>query len=150
MYQKRSPEIEDAILDGLANGISLAALCRKHDISRGAFYLWMRSDPELAERHRVAEAAHADARVDEAIEIADDASQDWLERRDKGDKIFDHEHMRRVRNRSEWRFKAALRIDRKHARKAEPKPVVVKDRPERIDLVALLNEARAKTGVPMG
>ena len=148
---KRTAQIENAILDGLANGISLEVLCGKHAISRAAFYKWVQKDPELAKRHARAETAHADALVDQCIRIADDARRDWIERQDKPGMAFDCEHFRRVKIRIETRIKVAAQIERRRERKfaADPAPNPA-PKEERVNLVALLDYARAKTGIPNG
>lgn len=69
---KRTSQLESAILAGFAEGQTLQTVCRAHDVSRTAFLAWKAADPALARRYEVAQLLHAEALIDECLEIADD------------------------------------------------------------------------------
>lgn len=79
--RRRTPAIEDTIIDGISRGITLRELCRDQKIRFSTVYRWMEDDAFAARMAR-ARALGFDALVDEMIEIADDSRNDWLERKD--------------------------------------------------------------------
>lgn len=87
MGAKRSPQVEDAIIESLTRGASIAEACTAAGVSRISFFHWRKDDPELS--LRVEEA------IKSRIEIVEDvvymeakkgnlaAAFKWLE--NKGD-----------------------------------------------------------------
>ena len=74
-------EMADKICDRLANGESLRAICRDDDMPpTSTVCKWLSERPEFVEQYARAREAQADAIFDEILEIADDASNDWMER----------------------------------------------------------------------
>ena len=69
----------DMICDAVSNGQTVAQVCRDLDIARHQIYAWIETDKDFASRMEAARAAGYDALADEALEIADDSSQDTLE-----------------------------------------------------------------------
>lgn len=69
----------DMICDAVSNGQTVAQVCRDLDIARHQIYAWIEADKDFASRMEVARAAGYDALADEALEIADDSSQDTLD-----------------------------------------------------------------------
>lgn len=120
---KDKSHIEAAILEGLAEGSSLAELCRKHKISRSTYYSWKRASPDLAGREEDIRSDRADALLDDCLEIADDSANDWMERkRGDGSQIADLEHIRRSALRINTRMKLAARLDPKRYGVLAPRP----------------------------
>jgi hypothetical protein len=78
---RRTPSIEQALIDGISKGITLNELCREHRITRRTVNYWM-EDGDFAARMARARALGFDALVDEMLEIADDGRNDWMERKD--------------------------------------------------------------------
>jgi hypothetical protein len=73
---------------------------------------WHFADPELREKVAEARANGVEAMLDEAIEIADDGRNDWVEkpRKDEGDEpeyAFNKENVLRSKLRFDARVKAA-------------------------------------------
>jgi len=70
---KRTKELTDTILERIAAGESLRAVCRNNEIpvAPSTFVLWCNEDPVLAEQYARAMEARADAMFDEMMEIAD-------------------------------------------------------------------------------
>lgn len=61
---KRSPEIEQAIVDGLAKGTPLTVICRKLKIDRSTCRKWRAEDPAWTERFLTARDEGHDAIAD--------------------------------------------------------------------------------------
>lgn len=77
-------EIAAAICERIADGESLRTICDGEDMpSKSTVFEWLADDRYEAFRTKYARAreAQADALVDEMIDIADDGSNDWMEKR---------------------------------------------------------------------
>lgn len=69
---KRTPEVEERIIDGLSNGIALRVLCRQDDMPAWrTVYDWMRADEELAARVACARDLGFEALAEDILDIAD-------------------------------------------------------------------------------
>lgn len=76
---KRTPEIVDEILERIGKGEPLRQITRdEHMPSWTAFYRWMDEDPELAARFARARELGEEAIAQECMEIADNATNDWM------------------------------------------------------------------------
>lgn len=74
---KRTPNVVRLILDGLAEGKSLHALCKRSDLpSEQAVYAWIREDEEFRTSYELARKLHADRFAAEVLELADGCSED--------------------------------------------------------------------------
>ena len=71
-------ELSDDVLTRLADGISLAEICRAPDMpSRTSVWEWIRDDVDgFAGRYAHARETQAHALVDDLMRIADDATED--------------------------------------------------------------------------
>lgn len=82
--------------------------------SHGLFLLWARNDNALANQYARAMEARADAVFDEMFEIADNGSNDWMERRNADGSTYEAlnaEHVQRSRLRVETRKWALARMN---------------------------------------
>ncbi len=78
----RTPEIEAKILERIASGESLRAICRDEGMpDRVTFWRWLDQDPELRNRYARAREESADHYADEIVSIADDGNLDPHSRR---------------------------------------------------------------------
>lgn len=69
---KRTPEIEERIIDGLSNGIALRVLCREEDMpSWRSVYSWMEADEDFASRVAHARDLGFEALAEDILGIAD-------------------------------------------------------------------------------
>jgi hypothetical protein len=112
----RTPEIDSAIVEGISQGVTLAELCRRHDIGRRTVYDWMEEDADFAARIARARVLGFDAIAEQALEIAEDGTNDWIERRrDDGsiDELVNSEHIQRSRLRVDTRLKLLAKWDPK-------------------------------------
>ena len=95
-----SPDLFATIMDRLAGGESLRAICRGNGMpDRSTVLRWIAGSTELQRTYALAVEARADELFDEVLEIADDARGDWTAK--DGKAVLDGENVRR----------AALRID---------------------------------------
>lgn len=77
-------EIASRICEELAKGRSLRSVCKADDMPcMSTVFNWLHSFPEFLEQYTRAKEESADALVDEMLDIADDAANDWMEVHDK-------------------------------------------------------------------
>lgn len=99
-------EVADRICAQLADGVSLRTVCLADDMpSKTTVFNWMRTRPEFLAQYARAKEESADALTDEMLDIADDGSNDWMER-NKGDEkgwVENGEAMQRSRLRVDTR-----------------------------------------------
>jgi hypothetical protein len=70
---KRTPEIEERIIDGLSNGTALRVLCRQAGMpSWRSVYDWMNADADFASRVACARDLGFEALAEDILDIADD------------------------------------------------------------------------------
>lgn len=104
-----SEEIADRICAALAEARSLRSICLADDMpSQSMVFRWLADERYSSFRERYARAreAQADAIFDEMLDIADDGSNDWIDRaREDGtvDRVLDHEHIQRSKLRIDAR-----------------------------------------------
>ena len=106
---KRTPEIEERIINGLCDGVPLRELCRQKGMPNWrTVYDWISADEELAARIACARELGFDAIAEDILDIADDGTNDWVERKRKDgstDTVIDAEHVQRSKLRIETRLK---------------------------------------------
>jgi len=68
-------------------------------------FLWLKDHPEFSEQYARAREAQADTLADEILEIADDASNDWMMKNDPDNPgwLANQEHIQRSRLRVDSR-----------------------------------------------
>jgi hypothetical protein len=105
----RTPEIETRIIEGLCDGVPLRELCRQDGMPNWrTVYDWISADEELAARIAHARDLGFDAIAEDILDIADDGTNDWVERKRKDgsvDTVMDSEHVQRSKLRIETRLK---------------------------------------------
>lgn len=71
----------NAICDRLAMGESLRSICRSDDMPAKIVVLrWLRDRPEFRTQYEQARDDQADSLFDEVIDIAEDGTNDWMQR----------------------------------------------------------------------
>lgn len=101
-----SQEVFDEICERLADGESLRAICSEDEMpNKASVFRWLANDKTLSDQYARAREAQADALFDEILDIADDARNDWMERRGEGDAgwVANGEHIQRSRVRIDAR-----------------------------------------------
>jgi hypothetical protein len=71
MVSKRYPETINSILEMMQSGKSLRNSCEAHNVSSGAFMLWVSEDRNLAEQYKAAREAMIDKIADDTVALAD-------------------------------------------------------------------------------
>lgn len=77
-------EMGDAICERLADGDSLRTICAAEEMpSKSTVFRWLADETNTAfrDQYALAREAQADAMVDDMLDIADDGSNDWMERK---------------------------------------------------------------------
>lgn len=115
-----TPDLGDAICERLADGESLRAICADAAMpSKSTVLRWLADERYRAfrEQYGWAREAQADGLVDEILDIADNGTNDWMEKRNaKGESTGWQENGESIR-------RSALRIDARKwlANKLRPK-----------------------------
>ncbi len=81
-----SQEVADAICERISNGESLRAICDDEQMpAASTVFKWLTEQQTFSEQYARAREAQADALFDDILDIADDARNDWMERRGEED-----------------------------------------------------------------
>jgi len=102
---KYSKEIIKKICDEIEAGESVAEICRQDGMpKRKTVYQWLAKYPDFMEKYRASKMAGVEALVDQMMDIANDASEDFKRDDDgcvlldkKGNRVIDGEHVQRSR-----------------------------------------------------
>lgn len=97
----RSPENALLICERLAEGHTLREIARELGCTAGAICIWAADDERFAKQYARAMEARMDQMAAEIEEIADDGSNDWMER--EGHTVLNGEHVQRSRLRIDTR-----------------------------------------------
>ena len=104
---KFTPDIAEAICQRIAEGESLRSVCRGDDMpDKSTVLRWLDDNEEFRDQYARAREAQADHYADEIIEIADDGSNDFMERKRKDgslETVVDAENIQRSRLRVDAR-----------------------------------------------
>lgn len=92
----------------LADGESLRTICLGEDMpAQSTVFRWLTLDKDFSEQYARAREAQAEHLIDEIIAIADDGTNDWMDRQNAdgttGDRVVDHEHVSRSKLRIDAR-----------------------------------------------
>lgn len=100
---------KDDLVEWISSGETLRDWCRKNSFSSSTVYDWINSDTVLFERIARAREAGEEIIAQECMEIADDATNDWMEQRGQdGEAIgwkLNGDHVQRSKLRIETRLK---------------------------------------------
>ena len=99
-------DIADQMCEQLTDGVSLRSICRADDMPAIAtVYRWFRENPPFREQFELAFMNRADTHREEILEIADNATNDWMEKNDPNNAGFvvNGEHIQRSRLRIDAR-----------------------------------------------
>lgn len=76
-----SPELAKIICAEIAEGKSVREICRMDDMpAASTVFLWVIKHQDFSEQYAKAISARSDHWAEEILEIADDGSNDWMER----------------------------------------------------------------------
>ena len=118
-----TPEITDLICEQIAAGLTTRTICKPETMpSVQTFFRWLREDESFRESYARAKEDCADSIAEEILEICDDASNDWMEKKgENGDNLgwqLNGEHVQRSK----------LRVDSRKWLAAKLKPKKYGDR----------------------
>ena len=83
------PEVAKRVIEGLSEGKSLRAICREDGMPTEAYIRKVAlNDIEFGSQYTRARDIGLDAMADEILDIADDGSNDWIERNDPENKGY--------------------------------------------------------------
>lgn len=99
----------DAIIEWVSNGQTLRDWCRQNDVHFTTVYDWLNKDEQFSLRFARARESGEEVIAQECMEIADDATNDWMEKLD-GDGMavgwkLNGDHVQRSKLRIETRLK---------------------------------------------
>lgn len=104
---KYSPELSDKICARLSHGESMRSVAKSDDMpSTVTMFAWMRRHPEFLSQYARAKEESADALVEEMIDIADDATNDYMENMDQEGSAAGYKFMGENVQRSKLRIDA--------------------------------------------
>lgn len=110
-------ELADKICERLVEGQSLRAICADETMPGvSTVCRWLGKHTEFREQYARAREAQADTLADEILDIADDAVNDWMERRRQDgsvDEVVNAEHIQRSRLRVDSRKWLAAKLQPK-------------------------------------
>jgi hypothetical protein len=114
------PVVAEKICELLSEGTPLREICRMEGMPAWRnIYFWMSRDTDLSAHIARAREVGYDAIAEECLNIADDASNDWMER--TGDKgagwMLNGEHVQRSKLRIETRLKLLAKWSNKYSDK---------------------------------
>jgi len=105
------------VVDAIAGGLSLIAVCALPGFpTPRTLRKWCREYPEFERDVTTAEHIRAERLIDEALDIADDSSGDYVTvtRKDgREERVFEHEHASRAKLRVEMRKWIASKLHRR-------------------------------------
>lgn len=105
-------EVAEKICSRIIGGESLRAICADDDMpGRTTVFQWLAGNKDFAHQYARARAFQAEHLVDEIMEISDDGTNDWMERRSESEKgagvntgwVLNGEHVQRSRLRVDTR-----------------------------------------------
>lgn len=115
-------KIADEICEHLAIGESIRTVCKpKHMPAISTFFKWLREHEDFSKQYAHAKQEAADAMAEDILDIADDGTNDWVERERKDGSTYvalDHEAIQRSK----------LRVDTRKFLMAKMKPKVYGDK----------------------
>lgn len=106
-------EIGDAICERIAEGESLRSICRADDMpNKSTVFRWLEADDDFATKYARAKAFQAESLADEIMDIADDGTNDWMERNSEDNPgwVVNGEAIQRSRLRVDARKWAASKL----------------------------------------
>lgn len=81
---KYSLELADEICSQLSDGISLRTVCLAENMpGKTTVFRWLRTNEEFRDQYEIAKQECADSYADEIIEIADDSTNDYMDKQNK-------------------------------------------------------------------
>nr|DAK87047.1 MAG TPA: DNA-binding protein [Caudoviricetes sp.] len=101
---KYTDKLADNICQMIASGLSVRAICAKKDmVSMQTLFRWLRENDKFREQYVRACEERSYAQAEEIIDIADNATNDYMEKLEGDGYIFNSENVQRSRLRIDTR-----------------------------------------------
>jgi len=112
-----SEELADTICERIADGESLRSICSEDAMpNKATVFRWLAANPVFSDQYARARETQAETIVDEILNIADDGSNDWMEKKNSdGQNIGWSENGEAIR-------RSVLRIDARKWMAGKMKP----------------------------
>ncbi|EJK83545.1 hypothetical protein [Rhizobium sp. AP16] len=95
----------DIICDRIANGESLRSICLDEALpAKSTVFAWLTQHEAFRTKYALAREAQADVLVDEMIDIADDGSNDWMEKKNADGELIGWQENGEALRRSQLRI----------------------------------------------
>ena len=111
--QGYNEELVRAVCTRISEGESLRSICRAPGMPpKATWFYWLHKYPDVVKLYQEALRARADVFVEDMLDIADDASNDWMERNDPNNRgwLANHDNINRSRLRVDTRKWIAARM----------------------------------------
>lgn len=117
-----SEEVVAIFCGRMADGESVKTICKSDDMpASSTIYLWLQQHKDFLEKYEKAALERGWALAEESIEIADNGTNDWMERQSTSEKgagvntgwVLNGEHVQRSRLRVDTRKWFAARLNPK-------------------------------------
>ena len=74
-----SQELSDIICELISDGASMRSVCRRDDMpAMATIFRWLREKDDFKEQYAIATEERAEAFVEDMVDIADNATNDWM------------------------------------------------------------------------
>lgn len=102
---KKTSALCAKICEGLAIGKSARSMCIEVGISQRVLWKWLENDEEFVQQYARAKEIGLDYMAEDMLDIADDGSNDWMDKNDPDNPGYDFnsEHVQRSRLRVDAR-----------------------------------------------
>ncbi len=101
---KYSDKLADRICQKIAEGYSVRSICKEKDmVSMQTLFRWLRENDKFREQYAHACKERSYAQAEEIIDIADNATNDYMEKLEGDGYIFNSENVQRSRLRIDTR-----------------------------------------------
>lgn len=98
-------EKADLICDRITQGESLRSICIDEDMPHaGTVCRWLAKNQEFREQYALAREAQAELMADELLEIADDGTNDWMEKKNAEGEVIGYRENGEAMRRSQLRI----------------------------------------------
>lgn len=107
-----TPELAALICERIGEGLSIRKLCLADDMpSPRSIYRWLVEFPDFRQQYEASTNERIESLAEETLEIADDGTNDWMERKSEAEKgagvltgwVLNGEHVQRSRLRVDTR-----------------------------------------------
>ena len=111
-------ELADVMFSRIMSGESVNSICKDDDMpDKATFFRWLRTHQEFRDNYEVATSERSDALFEEMLDIADDGTNDWMEKHDKDGNCIGYV----VNGEAIQRSRLRIDVRKFHASKLKPK-----------------------------